>query len=51
LKRFICKKLTEEDLKPVDENAIGMSGATSVNTKQASSSLNKNDGKDFDALN
>ena len=51
LKKFICKRLRDEDLKPVDENVLGVSGATSVNTKQASSSLNKNEERDFDAIN
>lgn len=33
LRKIICKKLREEDLKPVDQDAMGFSGNTSINTK------------------
>eukprot|EP00347_Sterkiella_histriomuscorum_P014799 403359479 len=33
LRKIICKKLKESDLKPVDQEALGLSGNTSVNTK------------------
>jgi hypothetical protein len=52
LRKIICKKLREEDLKPVDQDALGLSGNTTFNTKGNSIVVARqpNDDADFDEI-